>query len=203
MLKNKKILSSTNLFFVKSFAFFFISYLIFLIYFVLFFSKNLRNKFLSFSSKFFSQTLINFTKSKVEVIGLENIPSQKNILYIANHQSYFDIPLAIANLPGVLSFVAKKELFKIPILYTWMRIMNCIKLDRNNLRKSVKAISEASSKLNKGNSILIFPEGTRSKTGEMQMFKQGSFKIAFNSTDSILIPITFNNSYQIWKKRGK
>lgn len=145
--------------------------------------------------------MIRLTGSTVEVIGVENIP-EKNVLFISNHQSNFDIPLIIGYLPKLKGFIAKVELEKIPIISGWMKRLGCIFLDRNNKRKSVLAFKDGIEKLKNGETLVIFPEGTRSKGKEMGEFKKGSLQLALKSGVQI-VPITINGSYKLLEEKNR
>ena len=138
------------------------------------------------------------TGSLVQVKGVENIPKE-NVLFVANHQSYFDIPLLIGFLPRLVGFVAKIELEKVPFISLWMKRLGCIFLDRDNLRASLKTIVTGIDKLKSGESLVIFPEGTRSWKNEMGEFKQGSLKLATKS-DTTIVPITIDGTYRMFEE---
>ena len=93
-------------------------------------------------------------------------------------------------------FIAKKELEKWPMISTWMKYINCIFMDRSNLRKSAEAIVMGTKLLKNGYSMVIFPEGTRSKGGPIKDFKAGSFKLATKS-GSLIVPVTINGTYKL------
>lgn len=143
-----------------------------------------------------AKNLVSLTGSSFEVIGLENIPMDRTVLFASNHQGNFDIPILLANIPKSISFVAKQELRKLPMVSTWMELMECIFIDRKDLRQSLRAISEAIEILKSGQSMVIFPEGTRSKGKEMEPFKPGSLKLASRAAVPI-IPVTIVGSYKI------
>ncbi len=132
--------------------------------------------------------------TKVDVIGYDRIPKDKAVLFVGNHRSMFDIVINYALLPPCMGFVAKKELSRIPFLSWWMIFVNCIFLDRKNIKEGMKAIIAGTEKLKNGISMFIFPEGTRSRTeGEMLEFKEGSLKMAEKS-GSLIVPIAMNNA---------
>ncbi len=143
-----------------------------------------------------SNSLLKVAGVKVTVHGIENIPKNKTVLYIGNHQGNFDIPIYISQIPGLIGFIAKVELTKIPLIKTWMGFMKCVFMDRSNIRKSGEAIIQGIKNLKSGYSMVIFPEGTRSKKDQMGQFKTGSFKLASKSNRPI-IPVTINGSYKI------
>ena len=121
---------------------------------------------------------------KITVKGKENIPEDRAVLYVGNHRSYFDILVGYTTVPGLVGFVAKKEMEKIPLLSTWMRYVNCLFLDRKNLKEGLKTILEGIDQVKNGVSVWIFPEGTRNKQEDLMdllPFKEGSLKIAEKS----------------------
>ena len=119
-----------------------------------------------------------------EVQGLENIPADRAVLYVGNHRSYFDILVGYTTVPGFVGFVAKKEMEKIPLLRSWMKNVNCLFLDRKDIKAGLKTILEGIEKVKNGISVWIFPEGTRNRNKDLKellVFKEGSLKIAEKS----------------------
>lgn len=143
--------------------------------------------------------LLKIAGCKVNVRGIENIPKGQTVLFVCNHQSNFDIPLMITTLPGKKGFIAKIETLKLPFVRDWMRFMRCVFMDRSDLRKQVKSISEGIEILKSGHSMVLFPEGTRSPDGELLDFKAGGFKLATKSGVPI-VPVTINGSMHLMKK---
>ena len=137
--------------------------------------------------------------TKVTVIGEENVPKDEAVLYVGNHRSYFDIVAGYMSIDGCCGFVAKKEMEKIPILATWMRLISCLFLDRKNVKEGLKTILAAIDQVKAGISVWIFPEGTRSQNEEMLEFKEGSMKIAEKSGCAI-IPVAFKGTDDIFEK---
>jgi 1-acyl-sn-glycerol-3-phosphate acyltransferase len=128
--------------------------------------------------------------------GKENLPSKGPVVYVANHQSIFDIGAFFAYLPFPKGFIAKIETQKIPIMRSWMVEMNCIFMDRQNIKKSAQSIADGVEILKKGHSsMVIFPEGHRSRSDLLGEFKSGSFKLALRSKVPI-IPITIDGTYK-------
>ena len=140
--------------------------------------------------------VMKLSGAKITVIGEENLPKDQTVLFVAKHQSNFDIPLLMRSINIPKGFIAKKELEKWPMISTWMRYINCIFMDRSNLRKSAEAIVEGTKLLKNGYSMVIFPEGTRSKGGPLGEFKAGSFKLATKSKCPI-VPVTIDGTYKL------
>ncbi len=137
----------------------------------------------------------------VSVTGTENIPKDSACVFIGNHQGYFDIPLLLSCVNKPIAFIAKKEIKKVPFLNKWMDLMQCTFLDRNNPRQTVQAMAEAVENVKKGYSLVIFPEGHRSKGKPMQDFKPGSFKLAFRS-EAPIVPVTIDGTWKLFEEKG-
>lgn len=135
---------------------------------------------------------------KTTVIGYENIPKDEAVLYVGNHNSYFDIVIGYSMVPGLTGFVSKKEIGKVPLLNTWMKNLYCLFLDRDNIKEGLKTILQGIDYIKNGVSIAIFPEGTRSEDGTMAEFKEGSLKFA-EKTGCKIIPMVQNNTRPIWE----
>ena len=141
------------------------------------------------------------TKSDVEVEGLEKLPKDKAVVFIANHQGLMDIPLLYGYSGKPMAFVAKIELSKIPLLSSWMKLLQCTFIDRKSMRASLQAINDAAANVSKGYSQMIFPEGTRSKGGRHIEFKPGSFKLAFKSKSPV-VPVTIDGTWRIYEENN-
>lgn len=123
--------------------------------------------------------LLKAAGAKITVLGLENLPANDvAAVYVSNHQGYFDIPLVLGYLGGAKGLVAKKEIKKLPLIRSWMLELGCVFIDRDNPRASVTALNVAAQRVQAGYPMIVFPEGTRSKDGNMAEFKAGAFKIA-------------------------
>ena len=157
-------------------------------------------KFVHDLASLWSKSILFFAGTKVKVEGIENIDPQKGYLILVNHQSAFDIPVVMAHLPIYFRFIAKESLFSIPIFGTGMKMIDYIPIDRGDKEKSRKSLSKAVRAIESGHSILIFPEGTRTKTGKMNPFKFGFLKVAMHSEEVALLPITIMGTYDIMVK---
>ncbi len=131
--------------------------------------------------RFMFRLILKAAGIHITVKGMENIPADTPVLYVGNHRSYFDILVGYTTVPTPLGFMAKKEMEKIPLLSNWMRNVNCLFLDRENIREGLRAILDGVEKVKNGISIWIFPEGTRNDAADyldLMPFKEGSLKIA-------------------------
>lgn len=161
----------------------------------------LARKYLRDISSGFLKTL----GAKVEVVvkdreSFENLDRDKGIVFVANHQSNFDIPVILSGIDMDLGFVAKIEMRSWPFFYRWMRRGKYIFIDRSNAREGMKSIKKAVDIVKSGYPTVIFPEGERSITGEIGIFKKGSFKLAVDA-NGIIVPMTICGAINI-QKRG-
>ena len=138
----------------------------------------------------------------VTVIGEENVPKGEAVLYVANHRSMADIPVAYSRCPGLTGFVAKDVVNKVPGLRAWMKRLHCEFLDRNDIKQGMKVILSCIDKVKSGISIFIFPEGTRNKNKDdltdIGEFKDGSFKIA-SKTGCKIIPVAITGTNRVFE----
>jgi len=104
---------------------------------------------------------------------------------IANHESFVDI-LLISHIPMEMKWMSKSEFFKIPFVGWAMRMVGDIRLERGDKKSGIRALQECRDRLDKHVSVMIFPEGTRSKSGELQEFKTGAFRLAIDAGAPIL-----------------
>lgn len=160
-----------------------------------------RTLFIHKITSMWANFVMKCSGAKITVKGLENIPKDQVVLFMANHQSFFDIPLLISAIDVPKGFIAKKELEKWPGISLWMKYIRCIFMDRNNLRKSAESIVEGINIIKSGYSMVIFPEGTRSKGGKAHEFKAGSFKLATKPKVPI-VPITINGTYKLLEENN-
>jgi len=146
--------------------------------------------------------LLFFSGVTVKTIGAEKLSKADHYVFVSNHQSYYDIPVLCSGLPFFLSFIAKKQLFRIPIFGWSMAAVGHIWIDRDNPRKARKSISRAVSKLDKEKiSLVLFPEGTRSTSDVPGVFKRASFTLALDASVSV-VPISIVGVRSIMAKRS-
>ena len=145
--------------------------------------------------------ILVFAGAKLTVIGEDRIPKGQAVLYIPNHQSYFDIVITYSRCPGLTGYVSKDFMQKVPLLSNWMKHLYCLFLNRSDMKAGMKMILTGIEYINKGISICIFPEGTRNPHPENGLlpFKEGSLKMA-EKTGCPIIPIAISGSQDIWEK---
>lgn len=151
--------------------------------------------------RFGFNVILKITGTEKTIIGVENIPTDKPILLVSNHRSYFDILVIHTSTPTDVGFVAKEELDKIPFLGKWMQNIGCIFLDRSDIKKGLKTILLGIERIKNGYSLVIFPEGSRNHTDKLTEFKAGSLKLAEKSGCPI-IPVAIKNTDNIWENNS-
>jgi 1-acyl-sn-glycerol-3-phosphate acyltransferase len=134
---------------------------------------------------------------KVSFIGLENLPKKGGFILTPNHEGMFDI-LVMASLPCDFSWIAKAETRKIPFIGLSMKALGSHFVKRDRSSADLNVMKEVETALQNGNSILVFPEGTRTRTGEMLPFKKGAFRTAQNAGVP-MIPIAISGTRAIAK----
>ncbi len=136
---------------------------------------------------------------RIEVEGQENVPMDTPVIFACNHASQVDILVLYQALPVPFRFVVKEELFRIPVLGFSMRAAGYIPIDRSGGKKAVKSLQRAAKQIKEGASIVIFPEGTRTRNGRLQEFKAGAFMLAMKSGCPIL-PVAISGTFSILPK---
>lgn len=144
---------------------------------------------------FWSRSVLWFLLIPIKVTGTEHVNPKQSYVFVANHQSFLDVFAVYGWLPNNFKWLMKKELRKIPFVGTACAVAGHIFVDRSNPRAALQSVELVKKELVDGISTVIFPEGTRTKTGEMGRFKQGAFKIAMDLNLPV-VPITLNGFYK-------
>ncbi len=150
-------------------------------------------------ARIWAQSILMVSRVHVSVKGLSNIEPGKSYIYMANHQSNFDIPVLLGYLPVQFRWLAKAELFKIPVFGRAMLGAGYVKIDRFNQESAFESINEVARKMKDGVSVMIFPEGTRSKDGSIRPFKKGGFVMAVDFGVPI-VPVVIRGTWPIMAK---
>lgn len=159
----------------------------------------LLENFIHFCSSNWAKMVLSSTGSTITVEGLEKIPNEKGLCFIGNHQSAIDILIVMSVLPVTVGYIAKKELLYYPFLNLWIVALRSVYIERGNLKKALHSIEKGIEFIKKGNSMLIFPEGTRSKSDIMGTFKRGSIKLATRA-EATIVPLTISGSWHAWEE---
>ena len=141
-------------------------------------------------------------KTNIKVINPENLPEEGPCVYVSNHQSYADILVLLNVIKHQTGFIAKEELASIPVFSKWILRIGSLFILRGDARESLKTISEGADMIKDGYSLVIFPEGTRSRGGQMGEFKPGSLKLA-TKAKTVVVPLTINGSYKMYEEPGQ
>ncbi len=152
-------------------------------------------------AKIWAKSILFAGRIRVTVTGYSNIDPGRSYIYMSNHQSNFDIPVLLAYLDTQFRWLAKAELFKIPIFGYAMKRAGHISIDRSNRKSAFESLKEAAKKIRNGVSVLIFPEGTRSRDGNIRPFKKGGFALAVDSGVPV-VPIVIHGTWSIMSKKG-
>ena len=136
---------------------------------------------------------------KVSVRGLENIEPGRPYIFAANHQSQFDIFAMQGCLDFDFRWLAKKELFKVPLFGRAMRLAGYIAIDRSHGREALKSLNAAAERIASGTSVILFPEGTRSLDGKLHEFKAGGMVLAIKSGVPV-VPVGITGTFAVLPK---
>jgi 1-acyl-sn-glycerol-3-phosphate acyltransferase len=149
--------------------------------------------------RFFIRTGLKIAGVKVEVDGLEKLDPAKTYVFTPNHQSIIEVPLMVTYLGRKTAFLAKKELFKLPIFGYGMMQIGIIPVDRSNSAAAIQSARKATQNLKAGKSYVVYPEGTRSPDGRVLPFKKGAFLMAVDAGVPV-VPITVSGSSRVMPK---
>ena len=136
---------------------------------------------------------------KMTVSGRENIPKKGGVCFASNHGSIADILMLLGYAGRPFGFIAKKELLRIPILNMWIAVLGGLFIDRGNPRSALKTINAGIARIKAGGSMVIFPEGTRSRGQGLLPFRPGALKLATQS-QAVIVPIALSGTYDIFEK---
>lgn len=158
-------------------------------------------KFVHWVQVIWSRLMIWLFFSSVEVEGADNLQPGQSYVFVANHESAFDTWVIYGWLPVIFKWIMKAELRKIPFVGLACKAAGHIYIERTHLKAAAKSIEEAKKTLVDGISIVIFPEGTRSLTGEVGPFKRGAFQMAFDM-DLPVVPLSLSGPYAMMPKNA-
>ncbi|HET7452818.1 MAG TPA: lysophospholipid acyltransferase family protein, partial [Thermoanaerobaculia bacterium] len=147
-----------------------------------------------------ARTVLRATGVRWRVESAEGAGIDGGCLYFANHESIFDIFVLLAALPGRLRFLAKKSLFRIPVLGWSMAAAGFVPIDREDRRRAAESLDVAARRIRAGMRVIVFPEQTRTRTGEMLPFKKGGVLLALK-TGAVIVPVGIAGTFAI-QQRG-
>lgn len=164
---------------------------------VSFFSKN--GDAVHLVARAWGRSILRVSGIRVNINGFDREWVKRPNIYMSNHQSNFDIPVLLSALPAQFRWLAKAELFKIPIFGSSMRGAGAISIDRSNRKSAFASLNLAAKMIRNGTSVMIFPEGTRSDDGQLLPFKKGGFVLAVDAAVPI-VPIVITGTHEIMPK---
>jgi 1-acyl-sn-glycerol-3-phosphate acyltransferase len=136
---------------------------------------------------------------KIELRGIERLQAGRNYIFMSNHASNLDPPVLLPVIPGRCSVLVKKELFRVPVLGSGMKLAKLVPVDRSDREAAIESIEAAKAVLQQGLHMIIYPEGTRSSDGRLLPFKKGPFHLAMESGVPVA-PVTMLGTYESWPK---
>ena len=147
--------------------------------------------------RMFARKVVEHAEIDVDVVGAENVPSDRAFVFMSNHQSHFDIPVLYYSLPvRTLRMVAKTELFRVPVWGRAMRAGGMIEINRADRESAIANLKRAGETIRGGVSIWIAPEGSRNSSGELRELKKGGFHLA-RDTDTGIIPVALSGTGKV------
>ncbi len=136
---------------------------------------------------------------RVEISGQQHLNPQQTYIFVGNHTSQADIWTFQGYFPHSFRWIAKKELFSLPLFGAAMKAVGFISIDRSRGRQAVQSLNDAAQRIAEGSSVLIFPEGTRSPDGRLRQFKTGAIMLAIKAGVPV-VPVGFNGTHQVLPK---
>ncbi len=149
-----------------------------------------------------ARSCVAISGSTIEATGLDRIPNDKKLCFIANHQGDFDIISMLALFRRQIGFISKRAGLYVPVMNIWLGAMGSVFIDRKNIKKGQKSIEHGVKLIQKGQALAIFPEGTRSRSAAMGPFRNGSFKLPTRA-GAVIVPITIDGTWKIWEEHHR
>lgn len=165
------------------------------------FSKEKARRFAHHVAKIWGRVTTKIAFIKVNIEGLENYDKNKVYIITANHQSAFDILFCLRILQGEFAFLAKDSLFKIPFFGFAMKLAGYISVKRGTIG-ALKSIDDMANVMANNISVLLYPEGTRSITGEIGMAKKGMLKLSERFPDVLILPVVFDGTRNVIRAKS-
>ena len=153
--------------------------------------------------RWWSRLFLSVAPLTYDVSGVEGLDPHRQYVFVANHLSNFDIPVLFLSIPHRIRYMAKKELFHIPVIGWAMTRIGIIRIDRGAGPSTHASINAGVARAREaGYSLIVFPEGTRSRDGGLHSFKKGAFRIAIANGLEV-VPITLRGTWEVWQPDHK
>ena len=149
-----------------------------------------------YSGRIWSRALLAAAGARVRYHGRRHAFEHSPCIFIANHQSMVDIWVMLSLVPPETRFVAKQELFRIPIFGWALKATGCIPVNRGRHTEAIRSLDLAAERIRAGRSVVLFPEGTRSRDGSLQPFKKGAFHLALQAGVPV-VPVAITGSFDV------
>jgi len=149
-------------------------------------------------ARVWSRLILKTSRIHLSVDGLDNVDPDRTVIFCSNHPSAMDIPILFVSLPVQFRFLAKRGLFHVPFLGWHLRRSGHIPIDRGRPHEALKGFDQAAKRIKEGRPVVVFPEGSRSRTGAMLPFKSGTFYLAILSGVPV-VPVTLIGSREVLK----
>lgn len=147
-------------------------------------------------ARLWGRLILGASGVRVELRGVEELSSRTPYIFMSNHLSAYDIFVLLAHLPFQFRWLAKAELFRIPLFGWAMRAAGYIPIDRSSPREAVRSMERAARRIREGISVVIFPEGTRSRDGRLRPFMKGGFSLAIRAGVPV-VPVAIKGTHEI------
>lgn len=155
------------------------------------------SNFFIYAGRLWAWSLLKAAGVRVTYHGRERAQEHEPCIFIANHQSAVDVVVMIGLVPPSTRFVAKQELFRVPFLGWALAASGCVAIDRGNRAEAIRSLSVAARKIRDGRSVVLFPEGSRSRDGNLAPFKKGAFHLGVQSGVPV-VPVAIIGSFDIF-----
>jgi len=146
--------------------------------------------------KLWSRIMLAAAGARVQIHDLPQAYRHDPCMFIANHGSMVDIWVMFTFMPASARFVAKQELFKIPVFGWVLRASGCVAIDRGRRQEAIRSLQSAGEQIRAGRSVVLYPEGTRSKDGRLGPFKKGAFHLAVKAGVPV-VPVSIRGSFEM------
>lgn len=155
------------------------------------------SNFVIYAGRFWAWTLLTAAGVRVTHHGREHAQKHEPCVFIANHQSAVDIVAMLGLIPPSTRFVAKQELFRVPIFGWALAASGCVPIDRRNRIEAIRSLNVAAKQVRDGRSVVLFPEGSRSRDGSLGPFKKGAFHLGVQAGVPV-VPVAIIGSFDIF-----
>jgi len=149
-----------------------------------------------------ARSIIRASGTTLKVSGLENVPRDRRVVFMSNHQGDMDIIVMLACMPRATGFMAKSQAMWMPFVNLWIIAIGSVFIDRGSIARGKESIDRGVANIGRGWALTVFPEGTRSRGPAMLPFRNGSFKLATRA-GAVIVPVTMDGTWRIWEEHKR